>query len=133
MYPDWSSCVTGTWTDFILNKGHYCEIIETCYNDHGKLLAIKTKVKENSPTLTYSPPSYNSFGQSPTQRDPYEDNTVEVKASTIRISIGDGLFVKRNVQKGEVVAFYSGYCVKTNTSITPFERGVLTPKQKLSM
>ena len=134
IYPDWNSCVIGTWTDFILNRGHYCQIIETCYNDEGEVLNIKTKVKENSPTLTYSPPSYNSFGSPPTQRDPYEDNTVEVKPSTIRnngTSVGDGLFVKRNVKKGEVIAFYSGYCVKSNTIITPFERGVLTPKERL--
>ena len=91
-------------------------------------------MKENSPTLAYSPPSYNSFGPPPTQRDPYEDNTVEVKPSSIRnngTSIGDGLFTKRNIKNGEVIAFYSGYCVKTNTIITPFERGVLTPKERL--
>ena len=134
IYPDWSSCVTGTWTDFILNKGQYCEIIESCNNDDGEVVAIKTKLKENSPTLAYSPPSYNSFGPPPTQRDPYEGNTVEVKPSSIRnngTSIGDGLFTKRNIKNGEVIAFYSGYCVKTNTIITPFERGVLTPKERL--
>ena len=100
------------------------------------MLNIKTKVKENSPTLTYSPPSYNSFGSHPTQRDPYEDNTVEVKASSIRnngTSIGDGLFVKRNVKKGEVVAFYSGYCIRRGTAISPLEKGVLSPKERLHL
>merc|ERR1719438_255830 len=46
-------------------------------------------------------------GPQPLVRDPYESRTVEVRPSSLGGG-GDGLFVKRKIIKGEVVAFYNG-------------------------
>ena len=66
------------------------------------MISIKTIVKKNSHVLSYSPPSYNSFGVPPTQMDPFENNTVEVKQS----EYGEGLFSKRDIKKGELICFF---------------------------
>ena len=41
-------------------------------------LAIVTEEMNPSPKPRYLPPNYNSFGQYPTLRDPFEINTVKV-------------------------------------------------------
>ena len=78
--------------------------------------------------LTYSPPSHYSTGIHPHITDPFEDNTVgwmilsfpssymtsssDCKVRVARSLIpgaGEGLFVTREVTRGELVAFYSGF------------------------
>ena len=107
VYPDLSSCVSGSWRENILVQGKYCSIVETCISDSGN---VKITVEEdnNSLNLTYSPPSYHSFGLPPTQADPFEVNTVEVRESTID-GAEEGLFSIRDIEKGELVSLYSGF------------------------
>ena len=40
--------------------------------------------------------------------DPFEKNSVEVKKSTIK-DANEGLFLIRNIKKGELISFYSGF------------------------
>ena len=101
IYPDWVTCVKvrkivskiknagrsihvliskGTWKNYILQKGHYCNITNSSNETHLKL-SIETEEINSSPELKYSPPSYNSYGLPPTQADPFEKNTVEVNQS----------------------------------------------------
>ena len=78
--------------------------------------AVHTRATRPAPRLTYSPPSYHSFGLPPTQRDPFENNTVAVRQSIIgdmeERDRGEGLFTVREVKRGEVVSFYSGFIIK---------------------
>ena len=113
VYPDWSSCVSGTWRHYTLVQGRYCRV--TGAEGAGAGLVLHTAPLEHSPALAYSPPSYHSFGLPPTQRDPFENNTVAVRQSIIgdmeERDRGEGLFTVREVKRGEVVSFYSGYVV----------------------
>ena len=113
VYPDWSSCVSGTWRHYTLVQGRYCRV--TGAEGAGAGLVLHTAPLEHSPALTYSPPSYHSFGLPPTQRDPFENNTVAVRQSIIgdmeERDRGEGLFTVREVKRGEVVSFFSGYVV----------------------
>ena len=70
----------GTWKNYILQNGQYCKILQFNHTskDYSHKLTIETEAVEDLPELSYSPPSYNSFGLAPTQPDPFEDNTVEV-------------------------------------------------------
>ena len=70
VYPDWSSCVAGTWRDHVLVQGHYCRVTTVCEG------AVHTRPTRPAPRLTYSPPSYHNTGATPTLMDPFENNTV---------------------------------------------------------
>ena len=124
VYPDWSSCVSGTWRHYTLVRGRYCRV--TGAEGAGAGLVLHTAPLEHSPALTYSPPSYHSFGLPPTQRDPFENNTVAVRQSIIgdmeERDRGEGLFTVREVKRGEVVSFFSGYMVMEDHVTNPFAR-----------
>jgi len=118
VYPDWVTCVTGTWKNYILQRGRYCKITKVS-NKVGLKLAIKTEEMNSSPELRYLPPSYNGYGPPPTQTDPFEMNTVEVRGTDMRdmdtsADQGEGLFVTRDIKRGELVCFYSGRLVNSN-------------------
>ena len=49
----------------------------------------------------------SSVGAQPLVRDPYEERTVEVRTSGVGGG-GEGLYVKRNIVKGELIAMYNG-------------------------
>ena len=70
----------GTWTNFTLQSGRYCNIRKSLIKDGLKLIIEKEEL-HSSPYLRYSPPSYHSYGLPPTQSDPFEMNTVEVNCS----------------------------------------------------
>ena len=62
-------------------------------NKDGQGLMIETEVLEEE--LSYSPPNYHSFGLSPSQTDPFELGTVEVrkgavKHSSVTVTAGSG-------------------------------------------
>ena len=101
-------------------------VVNICFITWFNCFFIKIKQKENSPILKYSPPSYNSFGISATQSDPFERNTVEVRESPT--GFGEGLFTKRKIEKGEFLSFYSGYFITIGT-INPFERRNMSGKE----
>ena len=61
----------------MLQDGVFCNVTGVDVDADG-LLTISTKIDPNSPKLTYHPPNYHTFGVPPTQRDPFENNTVEV-------------------------------------------------------
>ena len=62
---------------------------------------------ENSPSFNLDVSGYNSISSEPLLRDPYEDSMVEVKQSALPGG-GEGLFMKKSAQAGEVIAFYNG-------------------------
>ena len=40
--------------------------------------------------------------------DPYQADRVEVRPSKVAPAAGDGLFARRDIEKGEIFAFYNG-------------------------
>ena len=120
VYPDWSSCVTGSWLNHNLEQGQYCTVTRVCVSEDGALsLDTEINTAVMSHVLTYSPPAYHHFGVNPLQMDPFENNTVEVRSSVIE---GEGLFSKRLIKKGELVSFYSGLFIHKNSIISPINK-----------
>ena len=94
-----------------------------------------------SPELRYSPPSYHSYGLPLTQSDPFEMNTVEVNFADINHKTnpvwhqvrgtdmrdmdpsdqGEGLFVTRDIKRGELVSFFSGRLLQEDI-VSPLHR-----------
>ena len=85
IYPDWKSCISGTWRQHVLHDGAFCNVTGVDVDADG-ILTISTQEDPNSPRLKYSPPNYHSFGVPPTQKDPFETNTVEVKLYILTLS-----------------------------------------------
>ena len=129
VYPDWSSCVSGTWRHYTLVRGRYCRV--TGAEEAGAGLVLHTAPLQHSPALAYSPPSYTSFGLPPTQRDPFENSTVAVRESVIGDVMeardkGQGLFTVREVRRGEVVSFYSGYVIKNEQVLSKLTSRIMS-------
>ena len=119
IYPDWSSCVSGTWRGHTLEQGGYCRLTHLCLHPTS-LPSLRTEASHNL-SLTYSPPSYSNTGLPPTSMDPFENNTVEVRPSHIPGS-NEGLFTTRAVARGELVSFYSGLITKCDNILSPLNR-----------
>ena len=90
--------------DGIMIHGRPAKIVAERCNDGIKEIKI-SKVKANAPTFKYSRPTRVNIGDQPTVMDPYEKQVVYVKTTKWG---DDGLFAKRDIKKGELVAYYSG-------------------------
>ena len=121
LYPDWSSCVSGTWRDHILEEGGYCRITQLCLTSNTTSLPSLSTEPSHNLSLTYSPPSYSNTGLPPTIMDPFENKTVEVRPSHIPGS-NEGLFTTRPVARGSLVSFYSGFITNCDYIWSPLHR-----------
>ena len=128
LFPDYLTAVIGLFRDHVLVTGHVTRLSEACREDHVWTLSFDP-IAASSPPLTYSPPSHYSFGVSPTSTDPYEIRTVEVRRST-KEEANQGLFTKRSVMSGEVLAFYSGFIINCDSSLRPLDRRELTDDEE---
>ena len=66
--------------------------------------------QEGEPLYEYDPSTEDSISSQPLLPDPYESERVRVGPSTVEDG-GEGLFARRKMVKGEVVAFYNGILV----------------------
>ena len=119
IYPDWTHCVQGRWRRHLLEEGQYCTLTEVCLSDRNTL-TVSTRVTHDT-KLTYSPPSYSSFGLPPTLMDPFENNSVIVRQSHIQ-GADEGLFTTRDIGKGEVISFMSGFINNCDYLVMPLDR-----------
>ena len=73
----------------------------------------------SSAVFRYDPSTCMRISRDPLLEDPYEQDTVYVAQSGIATDAGEGLFAKRNLRKGELVALFSGLReVKHGRSVT---------------
>ena len=128
LFPDYFTAIIGLYRDHVLVTGHVTRLSEACRDGHIWSLSFDP-IARSSPPLTYSPPSHYSFGVSPTSGDPYEMRTVEVKRSA-KEDANQGLFTKRSVMSGEVLAFYSGLIINCDSSLRPLDRRELTDEEE---
>ena len=66
-----------------------------------KLYTLNTK-------YSYDPSTSIAMSRTPTTRDPYEQQTVYVGQSRIHPEAGEGLFAKRPLSTGALVALFNG-------------------------
>ena len=104
IYPDMKTVLIGEFDDGIMIRGRPAKIVAERCNDGIKEIKI-SKVKASAPTFKYSRPTRVNIGDQPTVMDPYENQMVFVNTTKWG---DDGLFAKRDIKKGELVAYYSG-------------------------
>ena len=63
------------------------------------------KPKKDASIVKFTRPNRIRFGDNPGIVDPFEQNHVFVKTTKL---MGDGLFARKNITVGNVVAYYSG-------------------------
>ena len=116
VYPDKLTSLVGYFDNETLIKGWLHELAEIEFEEKAPMFPIPRFRKVHSPTscqkgyigtFTYEPSNQTYIGKHPLQRDPYEEKYLYVGNSTIS-GAGRGVFLKRNVTKGEVVGFYNG-------------------------
>uniref|UniRef100_A0A0K2TBP3 Histonelysine Nmethyltransferase SETD7like [Oryzias latipes] n=1 Tax=Lepeophtheirus salmonis TaxID=72036 RepID=A0A0K2TBP3_LEPSM len=112
IYPNHFNVLHGVFEDRIMKAAVYRHILElNCNKD--SILEVKISGKpsnmETEQVYFYDPPS-NTTLASPSMliiEDPYEAETIYLSKSGIPNS-GDGLHAKRDLEAGEVGAWYSG-------------------------
>ena len=103
VYPDMETVLIGQFENEEMVAAKPSKIIrERC---HRGIKEIKVaKPKSNSPTLTYKRPNNIRLGEQPKIMDPFEKRHVYIKTN----NIGDSVFAKKNIIKGDIIAYYSG-------------------------
>ena len=111
IYPDMETSFVGIFENKTMKSAEYFTISEVKCNAYGLPFVSKfNKGKEPSPsTYYYHPPTNTSFGAGPIGIiDPFERSLLDLKKSSITNS-GEGIYVKKDVKEGMLVALYSGY------------------------
>jgi len=128
LYPDYLTAVVGLYQDHLLITGHVTSLQMACRE--GQVWSLKFHpVEMTSRPLTYSPPSHYSVGGCSSLEDPYEARTVQV-ARSHNEEANQGLFTKREVMSGEVLAFYSGYIINCESSLRALDRRELSDAEE---
>ncbi len=104
IYPGGRVALKGRFEDRYMKAARETDITRAICKDN--LLTLEFG-EQRGPTFYYDLPSNFSLGSMPLVRDPYELQTVELWPSTVP-GAGHGIFAKRNLTAGEVVAFYNG-------------------------
>ena len=130
LYPDYLTAVVGLFRDHVLVSGHVTRVSEACRDTAGHVWSLHFHAAgDGGLQLRYSPPSHYSYGLPPTQEDPYEARTVEVRRSRTEAA-AQGLFTRRAVMSGEVLAFYSGLIINCDSSLRPLDRRETTDSEE---
>ena len=105
IYPDLSTAILGRFDRGVLVSGlpgriTGLEVVED-------IAVPQISLVNQADRVSFSLSTEESVGLQPLVRDPYETRTVEVRPSQVGGG-GEGLFLRRNVKRNEVVAFYNG-------------------------
>ncbi len=95
---------------------------ERCRNGIKEILV--SRPNEDSFAFRFKRPTRIRVGDAPTVPDPYERKTVYIRQSS---GEGEGMFAKRNISKGEQIAYYSG--IIFNDTETPIFLANMTAEE----
>ena len=127
IYPDMRTVLVGKFQDGVMLEGRSSIIIAERCNNGIKEIKFSTKkiIDTKNPVVYRFSRNTRIRIHEPTLMDPFEKNTVFIKTD---IEKGDGLFARRDIGPGEVVAYYSGIvCTKEDnqgyipTNLTQYE------------
>ena len=104
VYPDMRTVYIGHFKNGEMINAKRSKIIkERC---HQGIKEIKiAKPKPYAPIVRFTRPNRIRFGGNPRIVDPFEQNHVYVNTAR---NMGEGLFARKNITEGNVVAYYSG-------------------------
>ena len=106
LYPDLTTAILGRFDKGVLISGRAASLSGVRLVDNIAVPEFTVTGGEDE-TVSYCRSTEESVGLQPLVRDPYESRTVEVGPSKLGGG-GEGLFLRRNVKKKEIIAFYNG-------------------------
>ena len=108
IYPDMETAFVGRFDNRIMIDAKHAKVSRVDCDENG-LPYVSEFIKESSEKFYYDPPNNISFGADPEYvPDPYENTMLSLRPSNIPNS-GEGVFIKKDVKKGMVLALYTGF------------------------
>ena len=101
----------GKWRNKKLESGRFFRTTSIVYDEYGMPfpeIEFPTNQREVQNTFYRDPSTSVCISKSPMTRDPYEHQTVYVAKSKQGEYAGEGIFAKRLIQKGSLVAIFNG-------------------------
>lgn len=111
IYPDFTMAICGKFDDGVLVEGYQCEVLG-CYEESGMMVPVFGE--PSGVPFTFENPTIRNIAINPLDRDPWEETKVAVSQSKLPQG-GEGLFARKDIVKGEVVALYNGIKFKSST------------------
>jgi len=105
LFPDLRTALVGRWNEDGQMASGRKATLESAVCKNG-ICAPQFSVPDG-PEVSHSRSTQHSIGPAPLVPDPYESSTVEVRCSQVEGG-GEGLYARRSLAKGEIVAFYNG-------------------------
>ena len=101
------TALTGRFKSGLMKSAFTANITAERCNNGIKEIKISMSKDNTSPTFKYSRPTKFNIGDTPTLEDPYE--SVHVFVDNVKELTGEkGLFARKPIQKGQLIAYYSG-------------------------
>lgn len=110
IYPDLVTCLVGTWSSGRMVEGREGRLVGLL-KDSGRLLSVRAKVVNFSSVYQYSPSYRLGILVNPLQREPFEEQQVEVRQSKME-NAGEGVFALRSLPLGSLACFYHGIYIE---------------------
>lgn len=108
LYPDYQTALLGRFENGVMKAAKPSTLIDVSLDQSTQILKpVFAKPQDNIPSVSYSKATKTYIGDNPLVSDPYEDSMVALGNSSVPDS-GDGLFAKKDMPKGTIVAFYNG-------------------------
>ena len=113
IYPDCQTAICGRFAHGTFISGYTCTIESIQINLHDDNLSllphIKVSMEKLGPMVKRDVSTKSIIGKYPLDPDWWESNIVEVKSSNLNDpNAGQGLFLKKSVSKGQIVALFNG-------------------------
>ena len=114
VYPDSRTSIIGHFDNETVLEGRLYELSDVRFENEFPTPVFKkfnfhenNLSKQENEIYMYDPANQTNIGKNVLQRDPYEELYLYVAESRIK-GAGRGVFLKKNVSKGDVVGFYNG-------------------------
>jgi len=104
IYPDLQTALVGTFKAGVMVEAAAATITDVQIKDD---IPVPSFRRHSTQLVGYSKSTKTSVGDQPLVEDPYEIRTCQVRTSEVEGG-GEGLYARRLIQAGDIVAFYNG-------------------------
>ena len=111
IYSDFTTVLLGEFSNGTMIAARPTKIVaEKCKNGIKQLKFAKPR--KDAPTLKFQRPNFLRPGDQPNVSDPFERSVIYVAPSGIS---KDGIFARKQIRQGDLIAYYAGTIFNTNS------------------
>lgn len=108
IYPDLETTILCRYENGAMVSGYMCQLEEVSVDTETFMLSLRISEKTFGPRLKCDVSTDSVISKFPLVPDLWEAQLVEVKNSEIGQHAGQGLYLKRDVEEGQIVALFNG-------------------------